>query len=204
MINGIIGLLSVIFFAYYIMKLRKNKFDTRTMVIVSMFSALSYILYLIQFIKYPQGGGISLFSMLPVMLLSLIYGNAVGLTGGLIFGFLKLLNGYFIVHPIQFLLDYILSTMMLGIAGSFGNHKKVKVILGCLLAVFVSVNLNVLSGVIFFGQYAPEGMNVWWYSIVYNYSSAGLEGVLTTIIIGLMPLKKFISLGKGRITGGNE
>ncbi len=38
------------------------------------------------------------------MLLSLVYGRTVGVTGGLIFGLLKILNGAFIVHPVQFYL----------------------------------------------------------------------------------------------------
>lgn len=197
MANLIIGIFSLAFFTYYLKEVKKNKFDIRLMIIVSMFSALSYILYIIQFVKYPQGGGISLFPMMPILLLSLIYGNYAGLTGGLIFGILKMLNGYFIVHPIQFLLDYILSTMALGLAGTFGNHTKTRVILGSLMAVFIGVNSNVLSGVLFFGQYAPEGMNVIWYAMVYNYSSAGVEGLLTIILIGMLPIKKFILLGKG-------
>lgn len=164
------------------------------MITVALFSAISYVLYMIQFIKYPQGGGISLFSMLPVMLLSIFYGNSVGLTGGLIFGFLKLLNGAMVIHPAQFLLDYILSTMALGLAGSFGNDKKIKIILGSLLAVALSVSISVISGAVYFGQYAPEGMNVWVYSFVYNFTSAGVEGVLTTILIAIMPIKRFLNI----------
>lgn len=161
------------------------------MVIVSMFSGLSFILYMIPFVKYPQGGGITLFSMLPTMLLAILYGNAAGLTGGAIFGLLKLINGATVVHPAQFLLDYILSTMALGLAGSFGSDKKYKIAMGGLLAVILSVLVNIISGAVYFGQYAPKGMNVWLYSTIYNGSSAGVEGILSVVLLVILPIKRF-------------
>lgn len=194
MVSYTIIAISILLLVIYCWNLRKQKFTVKMMITVALFSAISYVLYMIQFIKYPQGGGISLFSMLPVMLLSIFYGNSVGLTGGLIFGFLKLLNGAMVIHPAQFLLDYILSTMALGLAGSFGNDKKIKIILGSLLAVALSVSISVISGAVYFGQYAPEGMNVWVYSFVYNFTSAGVEGVLTTILIAIMPIKRFLNI----------
>lgn len=194
MVSYTIITISILLLVIYCWNLRKQKFTVKMMITVALFSAISYVLYMIQFIKYPQGGGISLFSMLPVMLLSIFYGNSVGLTGGLIFGFLKLLNGAMVIHPAQFLLDYILSTMALGLAGSFGNDKKIKIILGSLLAVALSVSISVISGAVYFGQYAPEGMNVWVYSFVYNFTSAGVEGVLTTILIAIMPIKRFLNI----------
>lgn len=108
----------------YAKDINKKKFATKEIVMIAMFSAISFILYMIQFIRYPQGGGITLFSMLPTMLLAILYGREAGLTGGLIFGLLKLLNGAYVVHPAQFLLDYILSNMALGLAGEFGREKK--------------------------------------------------------------------------------
>lgn len=191
MINYIILIVSVVLLGLYIWDVSGKKFNTKLIVLVGIFSGISYVLYLIQFIKYPQGGGITLFSMLPVMLLSLLCGRQAGLTAGMIFGLLKILNGFFIVHPAQFLLDYILSTMVLGLAGTFGTDKKYKVIFGCLFAVALGVFINIISGAVYFGEYAPEGMNVWWYSFLYNFSSAGVEGILTVIVVAVLPLDKF-------------
>lgn len=194
MVSFIIMTISVLLLGLYVWDLRKQKFTVKMMITVALFSAISYVLYMIQFIKYPQGGGISLFSMLPVMLLSIVYGKSVGLTGGLIFGLLKLLNGATVVHPAQFLLDYVLSTMALGLAGVFGYDKKFNIVLGSLLAVALSVFVNIVSGVVYFGQYAPEGMNVWIYSIIYNVTSAGVEGLLTTVIIAILPMKRLFKI----------
>lgn len=187
----VIIIISIFLFYLYIKEMRKTKFTTKEIVTIAMFSSISFILYMIQFIKYPQGGGITLFSMLPTMLLAILYGRCAGVTGGMIFGLLKLLNGIYIVHPAQFILDYLLSTMALGLAGEFGRERKKDIVKGCLFATSLSVLVNIISGVVFFGQYAPEGMNVVVYSSIYNISSAGVEGVLATIIIALLPINRF-------------
>lgn len=185
----LIGAISVIFLVFYFMDLRRHKITTKEITMIGMSVAISYVLYMIPIIRYPQGGEITFFSMLPTMLLSLVYGRTVGVTGGLIFGLLKILNGGFIVHPIQFLLDYVLSNMALGLAGSFGVDKKYKIFLGSLMAGALNTFICIISGVVFFGQYAPSGMNVWVYSAIYNISSAGLESLLTAIVLTIMPVK---------------
>ncbi len=190
MINYIIIAISIVVLSAYVAQLKKEKFTTKKMVIVAMFSGLSFILYMIPLVKYPQGGGITLFSMVPTMLLSILYGNIAGLTGGIIFGLLKTLNGAFIVHPAQFLLDFIFSTMALGLAGLFGYDKKYKIALGGFVAILTSVLMNIISGAVYFGQYAPKGMNVWLYSLIYNGSSLGVEGVLSIILLLILPIKR--------------
>ncbi|MDZ5254734.1 energy-coupled thiamine transporter ThiT [Clostridium sp. LIBA-8841] len=185
----LVALIEFVLLALYILDLRKHKITTKEIVMIGLNVAISYVLYIIPLVRYPQGGGITFFSMLPIMLLSLVYGRTVGVTGGLIFGLLKTLNGAFIVHPVQFFLDYILANMALGLAGTFGIDKKYKIFLGSFMAGALSTFISVVSGVVFFGQYAPPGMNLWIYSIIYNVSSAGVESFLTTIVLTLMPIQ---------------
>ncbi|GIM30912.1 energy-coupled thiamine transporter ThiT [Paraclostridium bifermentans] len=191
MSSVVIIIISLVILFMYAKDINKKKFATKEIVMIAMFSAISFILYMIQFIRYPQGGGITLFSMLPTMLLAILYGKEAGVTGGLIFGLLKLLNGAYVVHPAQFLLDYILSNMALGLAGEFGREKKSDMFKGCLFASSLSVLISIISGVVYFGQYAPEGMNIVLYSCIYNISSAGVEGLLSSIILVLLPIKRF-------------
>lgn len=191
MSSVVIIIISLVILFMYAKDINKKKFSTKEIVMIAMFSAISFILYMIQFIRYPQGGGITLFSMLPTMLLAILYGREAGLTSGLIFGLLKLLNGAYVVHPAQFLLDYILSNMALGLAGKFGREKKSDMFKGCLFASSLSVLISIISGVVYFGQYAPEGMNIVLYSCIYNISSAGVEGLLSSIILVLLPIKRF-------------
>lgn len=189
-VNTLIALFTVCMFILYGISLKKNPLSTKRLVAIGMYSAIAFLLYLIHFISYPQGGGITLFSMLPIMLLSIFYGPTTGVTGGLVFGLLKLLNGAFIIHPVQFLLDYILANMALGLAGAFGTNNRLKTNIGAFIAVSLSVFVSIVSGVVFFGQYAPSGMNIWIYSCIYNISSAGVEGILSIIFMNFLPLVK--------------
>lgn len=192
----IISLISILLFSVYFISLKKHRLLTKVIVATGICSAMAYVLYMIQFIRYPQGGGITLFSMLPIMLLSISYGKQAGVTGGLIFGLFKLLNGSVIVHPLQFVLDYLFAGMALGLACVFGTESKKRIVLGCLFASSLSVIVSTISGAVFFGQYAPVGMNPWLYSIIYNFSSAGVESVLTIILVMILPIGKLVFISE--------
>lgn len=196
-ISMVIG---IIMFIIYVREIRKTKFTSRLIFLIGIFAALSYILNLIKFIRMPQGGSVTLLSMLPVMMLSLLYGKGVGLTSGILLGFLKMLDGITFIHPVQFLLDYILGNMALGFAGMFGRDSKVKIFFGCLISGFLGVMFSVISGVVFFSEFAPENMNPWIYSIIYNFSSLGVEVVLTTIVMTIFPIDRIIKSSKFKET----
>ncbi len=186
-----------IFILIYAFELRRSKFDTRTLITIGVFSALGYVLNLFKFIRMPQGGSITFFSMLPVMMITFIRGRCVGLTSGFLLGVLKTFDGLVIVNPLQFILDYLLSNMCLGFSNIFGNKNRIMIFLGSLFSGILCVMFNVVSGVLFFSEFAPEGCNVWIYSLVYNFSSIGIEVLLTSIVMSCMPLNRIIkSLNK--------
>lgn len=171
-----------------------KKLDTRTIVMIAMFVAIAFVLNSIKLISMPYDGSVSLCSMMPIMMLSALLGNHAGLLGGLILGLLSMMDGVYFIHPIQFLLDYIFPYMLLGIAGSFGYQNKAKLCLAALLAVMLSVGSNILSGAIYFAAYAPDGMNPWIYSIIYNMMTNGLEGILSILLLLIMPLNRFAQI----------
>ncbi len=168
-----------------------RKSNVRTIVMIALFAAIAFVLNSIKLFTMPYGGSVSLCSMMPILLLAVLLGNKAGLLGGLVLGCLSMINGVYIVHPAQFLLDYILPYTFLGLAGFWGYQHKGRVFLGAVIAVALSVSCNILSGAIYFGSYAPEGMNPWIYSIVYNLVSNGLEGALSIFVLMLLPLQRF-------------
>ena len=185
-----LGIISVVLLAGFVIDFKNHRMSTKQMVMASLIAAISFVLSLVQFVRYPQGGGIALLSMLPVMLFALIYGRTAGVTAGLVFGLLSLLDGPYVIHPVQFLLDYIFPTMALGLAGTFGSDTRIKRIVGPAIAVLLNVLSKVLSGVIFFGSYAPEGMAPLIYSLGYNLSTAGVEGLLCIVVLAILPFEK--------------
>ena len=196
MYNILIFLLAIVIFLIYIFEVRKVKFNIRLIFLISIFASISYILSMFKFISMPQGGSITLFSMLPVMLMSFLYGRGAGLTLGLLFGFLKILDGVVFVNPMQFILDYMIANMCLGFSNIFGMKTKINIFFGCLFGGFLSLIFNIISGVLFFGEFAHEGMNVWIYSTVYNFSSIGIEVLITSVFMCFFPIQKFLDKKK--------
>ncbi|OON92204.1 MAG: thiamine transporter, partial [Candidatus Epulonipiscium fishelsonii] len=140
----------------------------------------------------PTGGAIALLSVTPAMILAILYGPHAGIWVGLLSGCLVmiLLPGWVPIHPLQVFVEQFGALGALGYAGILGSDKKSKIILGCLLAVVINVSFHIFSGVLFFSMNAPEGVSAWAYSIPYNIGSMGVEGILSVILISLLPLQK--------------
>ena len=173
MINIIMLIICLIPIVYYLLNIRKFKLDTKTMIVIALFAACGLILSKIKLIQYPQGGGIDLLSSLPILMIGIC-----------------LIGSPYIIHPVQLLLDYILPSMLLGVSGLFDCKNKNKIFIGCLLAVLLKETSHILSGCIYFAEYAWDGWNPIAYSIVYNLSGGGTEGLLSTIVLTIMPLSK--------------
>ena len=188
--NTIMLIICLIPIVYYLLNIRKIKLDTKTMIVIALFVAFNFILSKVKLIQYPQGGSIDLLSSLPILMIGILYGPIIGMTCGLITGILSLIGSTYIIHPAQFLLDYILPTMMLGLSGLFGCKNKRNIFIGCLLAVLLKEVSHILSGCVYFAEYAWKGWNPLAYSIIYNLSSTGVEGLLSTIVLTIMPLNK--------------
>lgn len=62
--------------------------------------------------------------------------------------------------------------------------------MGYVAGVFGRFVFSTLSGVVFFAAYAPEGMNPWVYSSLYQGSYLGAEGVITLAVLSLPPVIK--------------
>lgn len=140
-------------------------------------------------LSLPQGGDISLAS-LPILVFALRYSFKSGIIVGLAYSILNfILDPYHVFHPLSIVLDYILIGILLGLIGVKGKLyiKYILVYIGILLS-------HVVSGVIVFGSYAPEGMNLWLYSLIYNSSYVIPEFIIIGVILFL--LRKFTSVLK--------
>ncbi len=153
----------------------KSEFDSRCVALAGICIALSFALSYVRLWEMPQGGSITLASLLPVMLFAYVYGPKKGILVGVIYGVLQALQDPYIVHPAQFLLDYPVAFAMVGLSGVFASVGKldklpqVKFVLGAILAGVLRFISHVLSGVFAFGAYASAvDMNFWAYSAAYN------------------------------------
>ncbi len=182
-------IVSLVWIAFYIYEVRKVKWNTSLVVQTAMFVAISFVLSMIKFYHYPQGGSLSLASMLPLIICGILYGPGVGMTAGVAAGLLSLMTDFYVIHPAQLMLDYFMPKMFFGLSGIFGTVGKVRPAIGALVCSAMSVFCNILSGVVFFAAYAGE-MNVWKYSIIYNCSTNGLESLLSIAILLILPMDR--------------
>lgn len=170
---------------------------------VAMFSALAIILSL-PFLSIPlwiQGGSIS-FAMVPILFMAFRWGLKGGLTTGLIVGIMDSFIKPFIVHPVQYVMDYPLAFAVVGLAGIFasmakqslenGNVKRfilsitVGALLGCTLRFFS----HFIGGIVFFSSYAPEGTPAWIYSLTYNLGYMLPSFIISAIILSFILYKQ--------------
>lgn len=150
-------------------------------------------------IKLPYlvyGGSVSL-KALPIFVVAFRHGGKVGITAGVLYGLVDFMIEPYIVHPIQFLLDYPVAFGGLGVAGivfvSAKNSSSAppalslaRIRMGILLGAGARFFSHFVSGIVFWGQYAPEGQPVWLYSLIYNGSYIGTEAVIYMFLIPLV------------------
>ncbi|OLS02756.1 energy-coupled thiamine transporter ThiT [Tissierella creatinophila] len=180
--------LTLALFTISIIKLKDFKFTSKSLTRIAIMAAITILLYMIKLVPFPQGGGFSLLSVLPIMILSIVFGIPEGLLCAIIVASLQAILKP-PLFPLQLPLDYFGVMMTIAFTPIFGTNKKTSIILGATLAGLLSTWFSVLSGVIFFSQFAPEGMNVWKYSIGYNFFGYGVEVLLSIIVLNVLPMK---------------
>lgn len=151
-------------------------------IMIAVATVLSYV----KVFEMPQGGSITAVSMAPILIYSFRHGVKKGMLSSIVYGILQfVLQGGFSLHPLSILLDYVIAFGMLGLAGIV-RGGQCKVLLGSFIAIVLRYIVLVISGVVVWGSYAPEGMSPVHYSVVYNASYMIPEGILTLIFIAIL------------------
>lgn len=170
---ALIGVL--LFFAFFFGRKDKKGFDSKSVAYAAVCIALSFALSYIKIFTLPQGGSVTIASLLPLMIYSYMFGVKKGVFAGFIYGILQAVQDPWIIHPAQFLLDYPIAFACIGVAGLFANVKKleklpqVQFALGAVVASTLRFVSHVLSGVFAFSAYAADAsMMPWPYSLAYN------------------------------------
>ena len=146
--------------------------------------ALATVLSFIKIIQMPMGGAVTLCSMLPIILIGIKYGNVTGALVGLMYSLLQLVfdlpggNVFYMgmsagVVIIVALFDYLVPFTVLGLAGTFRKIKTEKIpmlgsYIGVVLTIIIRFCCHFITGFSIWGQWAPEGMSKYYYSLIYN------------------------------------
>ena len=155
----------------------------------AIFVALATVLSLIKVYELPLGGAVTLLSMLPIVMLSVMLGVKWGIGAAFVYSLAQLaldigkvvtwgLTPASLVGTI--LLDYILAFTVLGLAGLFAKKGYLGICIGSALVMVLRFLCHFVSGIIIFDIWC-EWDSVWLYSLCYNGSFMLPELILTTV-----------------------
>lgn len=169
--------------AIYINNIKNKKplFNVRSISFAAMCLALAFVLSYIKIFELPQGGAITPASMMPVILYAYIYGPKRGFAVSFIFFLMQLLQGPYILNPVQFFFDYIFAFTIIGVAGFF----KRSLLLGTVTAHLLRYISHVIAAFAFFREYNQTGINDTAYCLIYN--SFVIIELIVCIIIEIIP-----------------
>lgn len=182
-----------------------KKITTRKLVESALLIAVATVLSLVK-IDLPFGGGVTIVSMLPLVLASHRYGWKWGVVTAFVYSVLQLILGLdnvgyatnFVMALGVIFLDYIIAYTVIGLSGVFGKDRKA-VAIGILVTFCLRFVCHLITGAWIWGEWMPEefmGLTMtgpWLYSFLYNGWYMLAEIVLTEIVAMLIykPLGKF-------------
>lgn len=180
---------------------------TKKIVTTGVLIALGTILSMIKVYDLPYGGSITLFGMVPIVVLGYKYGVKHGILSGLIYSVIQALLGATMSQAfagmydkenavksvvnivLMAFLDYIVAFTVLGLSGMFKNKIKnqyASILVGSGVVVLLRLAAHFLSGWILWGSYAE-----WFFTDVMNNSLgqsilANLSGQTLAVVYSLI------------------
>ena len=187
--------------------MKENRKNTYNLTLSAIFVALATVLSLIKVYNLPLGGAVTLFSMLPIVMVSCMLGLRWGIGSAFVYSLVQLGFGIALDGVLGWgltpaaligtiLLDYILPFTALGFAGFAAKKGTVYMCICTAAVIIIRFICHLLSGAIIFDIWC-EWENVWFYSLCYNGSYMLPELIITVvgaaIIFKLPQIKKLMN-----------
>jgi thiamine transporter len=185
--TSIATIIGVLIILCVFIKVKKVEFTSRLMAQIAITLAMTVVLEFFKVFQLPFGGSASIAGMLPIIIISLIYGPVVGMFTGFLYGVLNFIIGpAYILHPIQVLFDYILPFMAVGLSGFLKNNKYLAIGVG-FFGMFI---FNFIAGIIFWGSYAADNnLTPVVYSFLYNGSFILVDCLICMAVASVINIK---------------
>ena len=185
-----------------------KKDKTRRLVESALMLALSTILSELPVIEFPFGGSVTIFSQVPMVVVSYRYGVKWGAFAGLCMGIIQMLFGMgnfayvsgIAAYLILIFADYIIAFGALGFSGMFKNKIKnpvVSIAAGGAVVSVIRFICHFISGVTIWGDYADGAQAVWEYSFTYNAGYMVPELIIT--VVGCVVIASIFDLSSKEI-----
>ena len=157
-----------------------DSLSTKVLAEVAILVALATVLSYIRFVVFPQGGSVTLASMVPLVILSYRRGWKVGIFACLVHGLIQFYQDPWMLNWAQFLLEYPVAFGVIGLAGLF----KGKELVGAVVGLGLRFLAHAIAGVVYWApEYAPPGMSHILYSLIYNGTYMLPEIVISGVFV---------------------
>ena len=176
---AVLVLLSVLFFRKRSLPETEHPAEQtkpRALVYGAFCLTLSFLLSYFKLFSMPFGGSVTLLSMMPLMIYASCFGPKRGFAAAFAYSLLQIVQGAWIVHPVQFVLDYLVAFTCLGLPSLIPDRLTA----GCALGGFARMLVSTVSGAVFFSDSGMEYgiLNPWVFSLLYNFLTIGIETLL--------------------------
>ena len=198
--------------------MKENKKRTQAItvsaIMIAFSVAISAICAAIPFLNLPFGGGFTIASMLPIILVAYMYGTKWGILTAFAYSIMQMLLGFntvsafFLPGDSQMLwwravlvifIDYVLAYTVLGWGGIFRNKfsPTKAIVLGSIFAISLRYISHIISGAIFFGTWAEwfftqDGYPLWGTKIIETFSGGSLALVYSIIYNGTYMIPEIV------------
>ena len=180
----------------------RSSWTARRMAYAAMCIAIAFVLSCIKLFRMPHGGSVTPAAMLPLILFALACGPVQGVVVGCAFGLLQLIEDFYVIHPIQLLVDNPMAYAALALACVVNllpiKNDRIKLPLAVLLGYLGRYIMATISGAVFFAEYAGE-QNAWIYSLSYNISYLGVEAVLACVSACIPGFHRILAMMKKKV-----
>jgi len=143
-----------------------------------------------------QGGSVTIASMVPIILVGIMFGTKWGLLSSLTYALLQMMFGFyppptqtFLSFVLVIFLDYIVAFGGLGLSGIIYNlfgRKPLSAGIAAFTVTLLRYVCHILSGILIWGVYAGEGQSVFSYSLIYNGTYMIPEIIISTVVTTLI------------------
>ena len=198
--------------------MKENKKRTQAItvsaIMIAFSVAISAICAAIPFLNLPFGGGFTIASMLPIILVAYMFGTKWGILTAFAYSIMQMLLGFntvsafFLPGDSQMLwwravlvifIDYVLAYTVLGWGGIFRNKfsPTKAIVLGSIFAISLRYISHIISGAIFFGTWAEwfftqDGYPLWGTKIIETFSGGSLALVYSIIYNGTYMIPEIV------------
>lgn len=198
------------------MKENKTRVEALTLsaCMIAFSVAISAICAALPFLNLPFGGGFTIASMLPIIVIAYMYGTKWGLFTAFAYSVMQMLLGFNTVSAfflpgdsqmvwwravLVVIIDYLIAYTVLGFGGVFRNKFSTTkaLLLGSVLAISLRYLAHIVSGAIFFGTWAEwfftqDGFYAWGETVLNTFSGASLATVYSIIYNGLYMIPEIV------------